>query len=1230
MKPFNYLKQITRVASAIAASALLAVATPATAQISVSANKTAALLASTLAGTGVTIISPTLTCNGAANGTYTTGATDPVGIPLGIVLASGAVVDTLGYNGLANPASTFASAGFGFPGDPDLTTLADGTATLDACVLEFDFKAAGDTIKFNYVFGSEEYPEYACTDYNDVFGFLISGGAYATPTNIALIPGTTIPVCINSVNAGPGTAGGVLSTCTALGPGSPFTTYYVDNSASTLLVYNGLTTVFAAIAAVNPCDTYHLKLGVADKGDDGFDSGVFLEGGSLSSTISTSITAAGTSGLPYCIRGCAPGNFVFSTPTAQDTPVVIHYIITGSAVNGYDYSTIPDSVTIAPFTTSTILNINTLTVPPAGPKVVTLEILVPDPCHPGVSTVGTEANLTILDSFSFHIVTPDTAICSGQHVNIVAVGDSIFADILHYTWSPATTLSTTTGLTPTATPTVTTTYTLTGYTDAALGCASKSHNITITISDPTLDSVTGISPTVCGYTNGSITLWGLQTGLADTLFYTLGGVAAAGVPVTVTPAHTATISGLGAGTYTNIYVKVGQCFTPVKGPVTLLNPPPPVVTVDSPLVKTCVGVAVQLHAYVTPAGIPYSYSWSPATYLSSAVIANPVVDPLAAGNTTYTVTVNPATNPACAATATLTVHTVPNDFTLFNHDTAICIGQSVNVSISGSGEFTWAWAPPAGVSDVTSMTPVITPTATTTYTVTASYAHCPDMVHSFNIEVDYPAPTNVITDTICLTMTYAVDVTVPGSTGTGTGYYHYQWTPPGDFSNDTIPNPVITPATTGLHSYTVTIQPHAAACAITDIVNLQVYPDTINLVTPDTAICYGNSVHINASGDPVFAYSWLPTAGVSGITVVAPLITPDTSAMYVVTASFHKCPDIKDSLYIDVQPNPSLYVGGRTTVCEDDTLHLQALATPQWYSHYSYSWSSASGHIDVPTANAIVYTGSVSASVVVTVATPAGCSAVDSAMITVYPRNRDSLQPRTDFCPHESDTLHPLGNSVSYAWSPAMYLSDSSARNPVLSPETSQAYSVIATDANGCRDTMFFSVTVHPSAILYLPDSVTLYPGETYQISPETNCSNFFWSPAGGLSSPYISNPQASPAISTQYIVRASTEYGCKTTDTLLIHVADESVIDLPNAFTPGNSVNNEFKIIKRGIATLNYFRIFNRWGNLVFDSKDIDKGWNGEFKGVPQAYDVYVYQVEAVTSTGKVINKQGNVTLIR
>ncbi len=1112
------------------------------AQVNVVGLETAAALAAKLTGTGVIVTGATLTCASNAYGEFFV-VSSTLGLDSGVVLTSGTAVTTPTTNGVnitdgLKPAvypTNFASTANGTPGDPDLTALLrPGHTTNDACILEFDFKPDGDTIKFNYVFGSEEYSEFTCSGFSDVFGFFISGGAYATPTNIALVPGTTVPVCINSVNCG-ATGGNPQDSCDIVtGPGSPYCMYYVNNDSSTtsFIMYDGITTVLTAKAVVSPCDIYHLKLGVADANDDVYDSGVFIQAGSLSSTPIATISALGTSGLPYCIRGCAPGNFVFTLPKVHDTVTKIRYTVTGTAINGYDYTAISDSILIPAGILSGIVTVNPLAVPPTGPKVITLEIFVPDPCT-GLLAIGAEASLTILDSFSFRIVTPDTPICNGQHVDIYAEGDSIFTTILNYSWSPASTITGGTTLLPTATPTVTTTYVLTGTTAAILGCAPESRHVTIQVYDR------------------------------------------------------------------------------------------PTLSVDSTLVKTCVGIPVPIAVYAAPVGIPNTYLWSPTADLSSSTVSNPIVDPSATGNVTYVVSVSPTAVPGCTSTTSITVHTVPNDFVLLNVDTAICIGSSVTARIIGSSEFNWSWTPPAGVSNPNIMEPVITPAATTLYAVTASYAHCPDMIHSFNIEVDFPAPVVTINDTICLGNSDSINITAPGG-----GYYHYQWSTPTFLTNDTIPNPVITPTAWGFYTWNVTVHPHAATCSNLDVVNLVVGPNAFPISPTDTSICLGHTVQVVATSISLLSYQWLPTAGIAMPNIVNPLITPDTSATYVVTGSFWHCPDIHDTLRLDAEPNPSVYIPGSYFVCQFDTIHVRAEVSPAWYTHYSYSWSP-SVNLDANNTPTVVFKGDTT-TLIVNITTPNGCSTVDSTHITMYPGNFGSIFPDTkDFCPHDTATIAVSGGAA-YHWYPSLYVSDSLGAQPLISPITSQSYSIVATSMYGCKDTLYFHAIVNPSGDIFLPDSVTLYPGETYQINPQTNCVTFAWFPGSGLSNSQISNPLASPEISTKYIVHAATAAGCMVEDSISIYIDDQSLLAIPNAFSPGSGPNNEFKIIKRGIASLNYFRIFNRWGNLVFETTDIDKGWDGEFNGVPQPLGVYVYEVSATTSTGKIFEKHGNTTLLR
>ena len=114
--------------------------------------------------------------------------------------------------------------------------------------------------------------------------------------------------------------------------------------------------------------------------------------------------------------------------------------------------------------------------------------------------------------------------------------------------------------------------------------------------------------------------------------------------------------------------------------------------------------------------------------------------------------------------------------------------------------------------------------------------------------------------------------------------------------------------------------------------------------------------------------------------------------------------------------------------------------------------------------------------------------------------------------------------------------------------------------------------------------------------------------------------------------VPSATEFGCTATDTIVVNVIPQSVIKIANAFSPGNgsSVNDQFKVQHLGNAILNYFRIYDRWGVMVFESTDINKGWNGRYNDVPQPIGTYVYQVDAQDNTGKHFIKTGKVSLIR
>ncbi|RYZ55112.1 MAG: hypothetical protein EOP49_03645 [Sphingobacteriales bacterium] len=220
------------------------------AQVVVSDSLTGAQLLDYITGQHVTVSNAVLTCSPAGAGIFTT-INSNIGLDSGIILTTGMVATDMGgqWIGADNQQAALASFGANIPGDAQLASVLL-SPTYDACRLDFDFISTFDTVLFNYVFSSEEYDDFSCTGYNDAFAFFISGPGISGFQNIALIPGTNIPIAINSTTDLIVTQTTQLTPCTDMGPGSPFSQYYVDNSNGTSISYFGFTTVLEAKAPV--------------------------------------------------------------------------------------------------------------------------------------------------------------------------------------------------------------------------------------------------------------------------------------------------------------------------------------------------------------------------------------------------------------------------------------------------------------------------------------------------------------------------------------------------------------------------------------------------------------------------------------------------------------------------------------------------------------------------------------------------------------------------------------------------------------------------------------------------------------------------------------------------------------------------------------------------------------------------------------------------------------------
>ena len=298
------------------------------------------LVENVLLGGGVTASNVTYTGVTMSRGSFTTG-TSNLGLNAGVILSTGDVMTIPG------PGSSDVDGSSGGGSDADLVALS-GQNIQSAAILEFDFIPTGDSLRFRYVFASEEYPTFVCSQYNDAFGFFLSGPGVTGPfsnnsKNIALVPGTAIPITINTINSGAVGSSGTLSYCSNADPNwQNNSVYFVNNEFGTSVAFNGFTTVLTALAEVQCGETYHIKLAIGNGTDGSLQSGVFLEAGSFASTgqvipsLNSSNAIAGVNDSTI-FEGC--GIVPFSFYRMGDTTNVdtVNFIIGGTATPGVDY-----------------------------------------------------------------------------------------------------------------------------------------------------------------------------------------------------------------------------------------------------------------------------------------------------------------------------------------------------------------------------------------------------------------------------------------------------------------------------------------------------------------------------------------------------------------------------------------------------------------------------------------------------------------------------------------------------------------------------------------------------------------------------------------------------------------------------------------------------------------------------------------------------------------------------
>ncbi len=1109
------------------------------AQLSVNNSLTPAQLVQTiLLGSGVTASNITYNGVSIAIGSFN-GSSSNIGLASGVIMSSGNISNAVGSNNTGSK-----STNNNRPGDADLDQIMSPTHSYDVAILEFDFVPVSDTLKFSYVFGSEEYMEYVSSwpgGINDGFGFFISGpGISGTFTNnaknIALIPGTALPVTMFNVNL------------------YNHGTYYFDNGNGwgtgtapngQTVQYDGFTVPLTAITAVQCGQTYHIKLAIGDGGDHIFDSGVFLEAGSFSSvgppsagadiavnlnvgcirqftatnyntsTITWNSIFPGTVGAYNSYLSCTSGcNNPSITPTIGAPPYVDYQVcglsLSCNPVNVCDTVrvTFNPQLTIAITPPTPVLctgqssialtatanggtppytylwnNVNPSQTITVGSGVYTVKVTDATDCSPVYATV-TVTSYSVSPSAN---AGPDQTVCSQNPITTInGVVNGASGGIWSGgagTFSPNNTTLSGVSYSPTAADLAAGFVDLTLTTTGIGSCSPVSDVVRINYVGFT-DAVSFITTSVScfGGSDGSVTV--SVTGTTPPYLYSWNTV----------PIQTAaTATNLPLGTY-SVTIKNGIGCTSTNS--VSIAQPLPLALASSVIQVKCPGGNNGSIA-LTPTGgtSPYTYSWNNSSTTSS-------ISGLTAQ--TYSVTVTDAKG--CILTPSYAISEPSPIVVVISSTDVNCFNGSdgtVASTISGGTiPYTYSWSSGASSPNVPGLqagtyTLTVTDFNQCTATATATISQ-PSAVLIANITT-----TNIICNS-------ANNGTATAIISGGTSGYSYLWQPGALTSNS------ITNLSNGTYSLTVT---DLEGCQITSFVTITEPPPlTVNFISQKNVSCKnGNDGTVTANvlgGVPNYTYSWNNGS-------ITPLISNLTAQTYTITVTDNSGCTATNSVAIT---EPAAFVSAAVSATNVSCYGLADGSVSSIPSGgtmpYSYIWLPGNSTTqNVSNLAAGTYT--------VTVRDTLGCMATNSATVS-QPDQMVLVTSTTNAdcgVANGQTSVSVTGGSgpYTYQWSP------SGGTSPVAAGLYSGSYNVTVSDITGCTATQWGNINENsPSAASILSATNISCKGGadgsiTAGVTGGTGPFSFLWAPSGGTDS------IATGLAAGSYTITVTDQAGCQS-----------------------------------------------------------------------------------------------------
>ena len=688
--------------------------------------------------------------------------------------------------------------------------------------------------------------------------------------------------------------------------------------------------------------------------------------------------------------------------------------------------------------------------------------------------------------------------CAGS---TVAVGGSAVTGS-SYSWASTPAGFSSASSNPIVAPTSTTKYTVTE--TNANGC-KNSNSVTITV-NPLPAAAAGANTAIC---SGSDTIGAIAVNKSTYSWVSspagfTSTLARVGVTPTTTTTYTVTqtdSNGCKASNSVKVTYSVAAAFA--GSPSTI-----------------CSGVSVNLG---TTAVGGSTYSWTPASSLSSGVIANPVASPTV--TTTYKIVETNSTGCKDSNTVTITVNgTLPLAYP--GSPATICKGFSTSIGNNNvvAGDV-YLWTPATGLSSSTISNPTASPTSTTTYTVTQTTpsSGCTNS-HSVTITVSSAVAAAGSNATICNGSAATIGATaVSGST--------YTWSPSTGLSTTTASNPSASPTTTT--SYTVT-ETNSKGCIASNSVTVKVNPLPTAAVGSAATVCAGSPVSIGAAAVLKSTYSWLPKTALSSSSVSNPTASPTSTTSYSVTQTDSNGCAATNSVTVTVNPLPAASAGANSAICIGGFDSLGAAAVVG----STYAWSPST-NLSSTTSSKPRATPTSTTTYTVTETNSNSCVASHSVTVTVNSLPAAAAGSNVGICIGGSTTLGaaPVSGS-SYSWNPTTNLSSGTASKPTANPTTTTTYTVTETNSNGCVASNSVTVTVNSLPAAAAGSAATVCKGISTTIgATAVSGSTYSWisSPSGFTSA--VANPSVSPAATTTYTLTETNINGCVASNSVVVTV---------------------------------------------------------------------------------------------